>query len=738
MSLRPLPLVAAAFALGILAADLAWSVPLVPAVLAVGAAAVLAGARGRLVGCRPLARAAGAVLLAAAAGHFALASRLPPAGAALPDGEVECSGMLSSVRALVGGRQELRVRRAACRRDGRLVVLGILSYADSAVVEAGAVVSLRGHLRRPGGFRNPGDPDRRRVEERRGYVAVLAPSRGTGLVVLRGPPPPSRRVARIRASLRAAVSARFPDPAVRPLMLALLTGDSSGIAETVRADFRRAGLAHVLAVSGLHVGLLAGAVLVVVTSLLARLRVPLAPRAALTAALVVALLGTLVLVIGPRPSVARAALMGSILVLRRLLQRPGQGLRDALALAMALQLAADPSALFDPGFQLSHAAVFGLACVRREGGALRSGLRASTAATVATAPLVAWHFGPVPLGGLVTNVAGLPLTAVVVTGGMLGLALALAPVTAAAGAAARALLFVAEAGADVLGWARIVLPASRVAPVLLATALSCTLARSARGRRVAASAALVVATLLPRPGAGLLRVVFLDVGQGDAAILHLPDGGTAFIDTGTPAGSAPSRYLARLGLDRVEHVVITHDHADHSGGLGRTGETVSFGRIIGPGPIGGRPVHEVSAADTLDFGPSLRVYVLAPFGRGEGNEASLALAVAFGRTRLLLMGDAEDAAEHRIVEAWPDLIRSDAVKVGHHGSRTSSTPLLVRRAAARGTLAVVSVGARNRYGHPAPDVIRRWKDAGAVVRMTSDRGAICIESDGRDVREGCP
>ncbi len=734
MSFRPLALLAIAFALGILAADRGIPCHPVSAGLALAIALPIGRTRHRLVGLRPLARALASALVMASAGHLALSLRQDVLIDPLPPGTVACGGRVSSVRPISGGRAEVRIRRGFCRSATGSVRVGLVTFVDSGAPSDGDVVSLRGALQVPSGPRNPGDVDRRRVERRRGFSAVLRPDAGGAVRVLRPAGGRARSIARLRRVLRRRVVHQYGED-VEPVVRALLLGDPTGISEEARSDFRRAGLSHLLAVSGLHVAVLAGVVLLALSSLLARLPFPPAARSVLTALAVVVVLAGLLAVVGPRPSVARASAMGALIALRHLLQRSGPALRDVLALAFLTLLSVDPAWLFEAGFQLSHAAVLGLSFTSRSGGWLRSGIRASCAATAATAPLVAWHFGPVPLAGALTNLLGVPLTAVAVTSGMLGLLPRAGPVVVACEAAVRLLLVVARHGARALGWVRLVVAPGQLPAALAAVTGACLLARSRRGRFVASAAALAVALTTATPR--LLRIVFLDVGQGDATVLHLPDGRTALIDTGTAFGSAPSRYLARLGIDRLDLVVVTHDHADHAGGLDRLLREAAVARVASSVPLGVPGVRLVSAGDTLGLGPDLRLFVLSPAEAGRGNEASLALVLEYGTRRVLFLGDVEEPAERVLVAAWPRLLRSDVIQVGHHGARTSSSRDLVSRAVSMGTLAVVSVGARNRYGHPDARIMGRWAGAGARVWDTSRLGAACVVSDGRTIVTGC-
>ena len=286
-----------------------------------------------------------------------------------------------------------------------------------------------------------------------------------------------------------------------------------------------------------------------------------------------------------------------------------------------------------------------------------------------------------------------------------------------------------------------------------------------------------------------LRIDFLDVGQGDAALLTMPDGVTLLVDGGgrgrhgarprndavdgrtnddaTAAGepferdarsigeSVVSEYLWWRGLDRVDYILATHADADHLQGLNDVArnfkvraalvarapaQAPEFKRFAATAANAGVPLHLIGRGDRLRFGNvSIDVlwpprvpedFVDAPTTRG-GNDDSLVLSVRFGERTFLLTGDIEAPAEAALVAARADL-RCDALKVAHHGSRTSSTESFV--AATRATHAVISVGQNSQYGHPHAAVLERWRASGAEILTTGTRGTITLSTDGRDLK----
>ena len=278
-----------------------------------------------------------------------------------------------------------------------------------------------------------------------------------------------------------------------------------------------------------------------------------------------------------------------------------------------------------------------------------------------------------------------------------------------------------------------------------------------------------------RQWSGKLRVDFLDVGQGDAALVTMPDGVTLLVDGGgRPRYAARQRtadeeeqsfepdrrsigeavvaeYLWWRGLDQVDYLLATHAHADHIDGLNDIArnfrvraalvaraptddeEQDRFARTLSEQGIA---AHRIGAGDELRFG-SIVADVLWPPRVGEEslppsiNDDSIVLRLRFGDKTILLTGDIEQQAERQLTVQSQALLGCDVVKVAHHGSNTSSTEEFVR--ATHPKFAVVSVGRRSPFGHPRPEVVERWRRSGAQVLTTGESGAITVITDGRDL-----
>jgi len=551
------------------------------------------------------------------------------------------------------------------------------------------------------------------------------------------------------------------------LLRGFVLGQDDRIPESVRDEFRRSGLAHVLAVSGQNVILLA----LLATPIL----VLTGTRLHLRLLCLVALIAIYVPVAGAGPSIQRAGVMGAAGLVAALAGRPSARWY-ALLLAAVATLALDPRSTGDIGWQLSFAAVAGLLVlvaplVRVLGGGRRTlarravaeGAAMTLAATLATAPLAAHHFGTVSLTAIPANLVALPAIAPAMWLGMLAGATGqipgapVEPLTALGGLCAAFIGWTARAfGGD---WAQVEFAEpdlgtaiALTAALLLGARLACVAlerrsalrpkwggrvhARLTAGAALATALALTLVAILPgkpRPAGPPpdLRMRVLDVGQGDAILLEPWDALPVLVDTGPPGGGTAER-LEELGIDRLGALALTHDQLDHSGALGEVLARVEADRIVHA--PGARPrycasrgcpgVRALGAGRSLRAG-RLRLDALWPrdaAGGDDPNASSLVLRARLGGFEALLTGDAE--AEVAPIDPGP----VDVLKVAHHGSADAGLPGLLERAAPR--LAVISVGDDNSYGHPAPETLAALADGGVRARRTDEEGEVVIEVRG--------
>jgi competence protein ComEC len=250
---------------------------------------------------------------------------------------------------------------------------------------------------------------------------------------------------------------------------------------------------------------------------------------------------------------------------------------------------------------------------------------------------------------------------------------------------------------------------------------------------------------------GRLKVDFLDVGQGDSALVTMPDGTTLLVDGGGNMIDSPRRigetvvseYLWWRGLSEIDYVLPTHADADHIDGLNDVLENFTVRSAL----IARRPADDpefakfsqtlaqtnthsetIEAGDVIQFG-DVTLTVLWPPATGEKstNNDSVVLRIQYGERTILLTGDIEQAAERALL-ASPQQLHADVIKVPHHGSKTSSTEDFV--VATKPQLAIISVGRHSRFGHPHQEVVERWQTHGATVLTTGNSGTITITTDG--------
>ena len=617
----------------------------------------------------------------------------------------------------------------------------------------GAILDLVAEIRLPRGPRNGFDE---RAWLRRHGVHVVVKADRWRIVGRRGGL--SGFADRLREHLSRGMAPRLRGER-RAVIAGIVLGEDEGLSEDLRAEFRASGLYHLLAVSGQNVALIAGgAILLVYLIGLSRIAGEVVALAAI---------GGYVLAVGWQPSVVRAGVAGGLASLAWLSSRPSDRWYFLL-LGAAVLLAWSPYSLLDAGFELSFAAVAAIfvAVPRLQQTlagypvprSLTEVVAVSGACGAATAPILLTQFGVIPLYSIPANALAAPVVAP-----LLGIALVTAMVFPVAPSVAAALAWIngwlaayLAACARLVGGLPYATVSARTALVLALVVVGLAyLLTQMRGPRRARFAAIVLIAALvgggwrlhagasaPAPPTGL-RITFLDVGQGDGALIQVP-GGTVLVDEGPPEADVAAQ-LESLGVKNLSMIVLTHPQRDHVGGAAEVLRKLRVGLVLDPAipsdsaderaALAEARKHRIRvqvarAGETFRVG-ALTLRVLWPEGPGppgdDPNNHAIVLVASYGKTDALFTADAESDVTGHL-----HLPPVEILKVAHHGS--DDPGLADELKTIRPRIAVISVGASNDYGHPSPATVSTLAAVpGLALYRTDGDGRVVVESDGRSI-----
>ena len=571
------------------------------------------------------------------------------------------------------------------------------------------------------------------------------------------PFPPIRWAQSFRALAGRSILSSFP-PREAGLLLGLALGDDSRLDPALERDFRATGLSHLLVVSGENVAM----VLAPIVALGTALRLSRWPRFVLCLGAV----AFFVVLTGAEPSVMRAGVMAGLALIGVLLGRP-RSTGSILAGAVVVLLVLDPALVWSVGFQLSVAATASMVALatpiserlRFLPGWLALATGATLAAQLGVTPLLLYYFNEVPVSTIAANVLAVPAVPPALLIGLASATIGIVfePFGRLLSLVAQVPMRYLEAVADRLARAPIPwITGGGIASLLLGLAAAIAIAWWLRSRRRLPRKALVVGlALLPLlvwSGAlsagppSTLTVRFLDVGQGNAALLTSPGGVTMLVDGG-PDPAQVATELVALGVKRLDLVVASHPHADHVIGLPSVLARIPVALLLEPGCRDDSPDREAlkeaatsehitvrrpRAGDVMTLG-DVRLEFLSPDRCWSGTESdtnndAIVVRASVGEDSVLFATEPEEPAQQLLLDRGADL-HADVLKVPHHGAATSIEPFFE---AVHAEVAIVSVGP-NTYGHPVPEVLDWIRATGARVHRTDREGTITVSFGDRGV-----
>jgi competence protein ComEC len=654
------------------------------------------------------------------------------------------------------------------RRNGAVRVL--LTVRPSPPSEWARVDGLRRgdrvrvwcRVRRPTAAPNSNRGDPRRALRGRG-LDLVGSVKSARLVerIASGTRTPARMLDRLGTWIRKRLDECFAgDRRTRRVVGAMMLGDRAALSPGFRRGLRDAGLVHLIAISGLHVGL----VILAVAGLARRLPLPPWPAAFAT----VAGLAWLPWVVGGRAPVVRAVTGAGLGLLGRAAGRDGNPLNTVAVVAAVLAFHR-PAWVLSPSFQLSFLATAGIVALTAPLARalplprwLALSLAVTSAAYLATAPAVAWHYGRLAPVALIANLAAAPLCAVILTGAAGAVVFHHVPF-AAEGAAwltgwgVDMLVLVARASTSIPGASWVVgRPAGWCVGAAYGLLAVVAWARSSSaGRSPLRLARLGLLVLLvqihagpyPERAGGELDVRVVDVGQGQSIVIRDTDGHAVVVDAGPTGGGRfdtgeriVTPALAALGVRRIDRLVLTHDHDDHAGGVWALLRNFEIGQIVvARSALDSRRTRAVVREAARRGVPTacierggrltaraLEIAALHPGPDPSGldtNNRSLVARISRGDLAVLIPGDLEAPGERVILALGLDL-RSQVLIAGHHGSRRGTTRDFLLAVAP--DVVVVTAGRRNVFGHPHAETLARIREYGVPVVRTDVRGTITL------------
>ncbi len=656
-----------------------------------------------------------------------------------------------------------------CRVDSRKASGLVSAVTRDTKLEYGDKVELKGRLEEIESLSNPGILSYAEYLENKGIRCRVRANRSPPKIISRGGNPFKKLSIFLKNRLMLVPQKTLPEPYSTLLTSIVFGTKASKTPIEIKETYKRAGVAHLLVASGMHLGILVGVCLFLVRST----RLPLWLGVLITS--IVNFLYAAMTGFGP--SILRAAIMAEIMLIGLLFEREKE-VYTSLALAAFIILLFNPKYLFEVGFQLSFAATCALVyispviCERIKVYIPRSIsviLSAAIAPVLATVPITLFHFSQASLVGVLTNILLLPWIGIVVILGFVSSVLGsiFLPLGELVNGANLILLWTAHKVVSTLASLpfAMVFMAPPKFPMILGyyLGLAGMVEVLRRGRfpkinkfRIVILALAIVSILLwnaALSGATKgLTVTVLDVGQGDAIFVESPSGKRMLIDGGVEkmGQGVVVPFLRKKGIGKLDIVILTHPHDDHVGGLPSVLDKIRVDQVLDPGFIyesesyrrfldlikrNKIEYHLVRSGQKLSFGKEVKCSIFhpsLPFLRdtnSDANNCSIVFRMQYGKFSMMFTGDNECEGEERILEIFPGAsLASTVLKVGHHGSRTSTSDQFL--AAVAPEVAIISCGKRNKFKHPHKSTLEKLEAKGIRTYRTDRDGAVIITSNG--------
>ena len=582
----------------------------------------------------------------------------------------------------------------------------------------------------------------------------------------------------IKNKLISVIQSTMKEPYSSLLGSIVFGSQASPLSDELQDNYRTAGVIHLLVVSGTQVSIILASVLAVCGYF----------GFSGTIRLITVTLANLMftVMVGAGPSIVRAAVMCEAALIAKAFEREND-FYNSLAISAFVLLVLNPLNLFDIGFQLSFMATWALfyiapaieeQIVKYVPACLSGTVAISIAPTIATTPIIFYNFGQISFVSIISNFMIVPWVEITVILGFVSTIIGLVFLPIAYVLNNTLTLILAMLNGVIYLFSGFPFACRYFTPpgllvILIYYIILVGGIEMLKGRlKVRPGKAAIFLFLLlciallsgiSSHAAGDLVVTFIDVGQGDSVLIESPSGHKALIDGGGRQENASSRlikkedpvgksiivpFLRKKGINELDLVILTHPHDDHVAGLPYVLEKIKVDMVLDSGqPHTSRgyyrflklieqkniPYKLARTGQIIDLGAGVKGYILHPSQSlisgtaSDPNNNSIVMKLDHGKTSFLFMGDAGFEGEARILSKGYSLI-SDVLKVGHHGSMTSTSVKLLE--SVRPKYAVISVGAKNKFGHPSPETLRRLENFGVKVLRTDLNGAIIFKSDG--------